>query len=180
MKIITFQDIALEIWKSERIHEILYRSVVKNDIGVVVECISHGASINQHFQIVRCETISKSTVTLLHQQWHYWQRWNQCKCSGIHSWTYRQSFTYRAGLGIGSWLACFARRKSEPTPMWETLKTSHLFITRHLVVMSKTQEYSCIPEQMSPSWMTWVQMLEHRPRLAWLCCPLLPVTTHVQ
>ena len=41
-------------WKDARLHEVFYKSVVKQDTLLVVDCLSYGADINRHFPIVSC------------------------------------------------------------------------------------------------------------------------------
>ena len=48
-----FQESSLGEWKDGRLHEVFYKSVVKQDSPLVVECLSYGADPNRHFPIVR-------------------------------------------------------------------------------------------------------------------------------
>ena len=47
-----FQQPSLSEWKDSRLHEVFYKSVVKQDTPLVVECLSYGADPNRHFPIV--------------------------------------------------------------------------------------------------------------------------------
>ena len=56
-------------WKDSHLHELFYKSVVKQDKELVVDCLSHGANVNRHFPIV---SIFKSLIMM-----SYWS--NSCK-----------------------------------------------------------------------------------------------------